>query len=105
MVARGTDIVFDGLGVTSRGGVAPSRLSAVALPGAITVLTGPNGCGKSTAVHALLGLIEPSSGRVTVAGKVLAPDLRRPACMHQRKPDGERNNRISTTRLGNAPNC
>lgn len=49
-------------------GVAPSQLSAVALPGAITVLTGPNGCGKSTAVHALLGLIEPSSGRVTVAG-------------------------------------
>lgn len=68
VVARGADIVFDGLGVTSRGGVAPSRLSAVASPGAITVLTGPNGCGKSTAVHALLGLIEPSSGRVTVAG-------------------------------------
>ena len=68
MVARGADIVFDGLGVTSRGGVAPSRLSAVASPGAITVLTGPNGCGKSTAVHALLGLIEPSSGCVTVAG-------------------------------------
>ena len=40
----------------------------MASPGAITVLTGPNGCGKSTAVHALLGLIEPSSGRVTVAG-------------------------------------
>ena len=57
-----------GLGVTSRGGVAPSRLSAVASPGAITVLTGPNGCGKSTAVHAPLGLIEPSSGCVTVAG-------------------------------------
>ena len=32
------------------------------------MLTGPNGCGKSTAVHALLGLIEPSSGCVTVAG-------------------------------------
>ena len=43
VVARGADIVFDGLGVTSRGGVAPSRLSAVASPGAITVLTGPNG--------------------------------------------------------------
>lgn len=68
VVACGADIVFDGLGVTSRGGVAPSQLSAVASPGAITVLTGPNGCGKSTAVHALLGLIEPSSGRVTVAG-------------------------------------
>ncbi len=68
VVARGADIVFDGLGVASRGGVAPSRLSAMASPGAITVLTGPNGCGKSTAVHALLGLIEPSSGRVTVAG-------------------------------------
>ncbi|MGV0155005.1 thiol reductant ABC exporter subunit CydD [Rhodococcus sp. GB-02] len=68
VVARGADIVFDGLGVATRGGVAPSRLSAVASPGKITVLTGPNGCGKSTAVHALLGLIEPSSGRVTVAG-------------------------------------
>jgi ATP-binding cassette subfamily C protein CydD len=68
VVARGADIVFDGLGVASRGGVAPSRLSAVASAGKITVLTGPNGCGKSTGVHALLGLIEPSSGRVTVAG-------------------------------------
>ncbi|QXW01557.1 MULTISPECIES: thiol reductant ABC exporter subunit CydD [Rhodococcus] len=66
--ARGTDIVFDTLSVNSRGGVAPYELSGVVRPGAITVLTGANGSGKSSAAQALLGLIEPSGGFVSVGG-------------------------------------
>jgi ATP-binding cassette subfamily C protein CydD len=34
----------------------------------VTVLTGPNGIGKSTALEAILGLTEPTSGRVTIDG-------------------------------------
>ena len=34
----------------------------------MTVLTGPNGIGKTTALQAILGLTLPTTGRVTVAG-------------------------------------
>lgn len=62
------ELVFDGLSVAGRDGHAPHRLDAVCRPGEITVLTGPNGCGKSTALLALLGLAEPAEGAVTVDG-------------------------------------
>jgi ATP-binding cassette subfamily C protein CydD len=45
-------------------------LAADLEPGRVTVLTGPNGCGKSTALQAILGLT--TSGRVTVDGVDLA---------------------------------
>jgi ATP-binding cassette subfamily C protein CydD len=64
VTARGAVIHVDGL---------PSDL----LPGRVTVLTGPNGCGKSTTLQAILGLAAPLSGRVTVSGVDVADlDLR-----------------------------
>ncbi|MFS0900520.1 thiol reductant ABC exporter subunit CydD [Mycolicibacterium litorale] len=55
--------------VPARGAVIHvDDLRADLLPGRVTVLTGPNGCGKSTTLQAILGLAAPRSGRITVAG-------------------------------------
>lgn len=61
-------ITLRGLSVAARTGVAPDRLTAELEPGLVTVLTGPNGCGKSTTVQAILGLVEPDEGAVFVDG-------------------------------------
>ncbi|QIS17486.1 thiol reductant ABC exporter subunit CydD [Nocardia terpenica] len=61
-------ITIRDLSVRARDGFAPSGLSAELRPGAVTVLTGPNGCGKSTALQAILGLNTPDRGEVTVDG-------------------------------------
>ena len=37
--------------------------------GSIVGLLGPNGCGKTTTIGMILGLIKPSSGRVSVNGE------------------------------------
>ena len=68
------EIVFDGLSVPGRDGDAPHRLDAVCRPGEITAFTGANGAGKSTALLALLGLAEPSEGRITVNGRPVSGD-------------------------------
>jgi tungstate transport system ATP-binding protein len=45
--------------------------------GAPTVLIGPNGSGKTTLLRLAMGLIEPTSGRVTWGGRARVPPLRR----------------------------
>lgn len=45
---------------------APEDLTGRILPGRLTVLRGASGSGKSTAVLAMLGLIEPDFGRVVL---------------------------------------
>ncbi|MCF6390589.1 thiol reductant ABC exporter subunit CydD [Mycobacterium sp. MBM] len=66
------EIRLDELTVAGRDGPAPDALSATISPGRVTVLTGPNGVGKSTAVTAILGLTEPTAGRVLINGVDIA---------------------------------
>ncbi|MFI8977539.1 thiol reductant ABC exporter subunit CydD [Nocardia asteroides] len=64
----GTEITLRGLTIAARAGNAPDRLTAALAPGSVTVLTGPNGCGKSTTLQAILGLIAPDAGDVLIDG-------------------------------------
>jgi len=54
--------------------VAVSGLSFTVEPGEILGLVGPNGAGKTTTMRALAGILEPSSGRLAVAGHDLKAD-------------------------------
>ncbi|MGA7055226.1 MAG: thiol reductant ABC exporter subunit CydD [Mycobacterium sp.] len=68
VAARGAEIHLENLSVAGRDGRSPRDVTAVIKPGAITVLTGHNGAGKSTTLQVIAGLTTPSSGRATVAG-------------------------------------
>jgi ABC-2 type transport system ATP-binding protein len=48
---------------------AVKNLSLVVQPSQVYGLLGPNGCGKSTTLKILLGLVTPNSGRALVFGK------------------------------------
>ncbi|BDT97273.1 ABC transporter ATP-binding protein/permease [Nocardia sputorum] len=56
------------LSIQARDGFAPAGLSSILRPGSLTVLAGPNGSGKSTVIQAILGLLTPDRGAVTVDG-------------------------------------
>lgn len=52
----------------------PGRLNAITAQlqrGQVTAICGPNGAGKSTLLAALVGLIKPTSGLVTLSGQPL----------------------------------
>ena len=51
---------------------AVGDLSLEVQEGEIAVLIGPSGCGKSTTLRMINRLIEPTSGRITVAGRHIA---------------------------------
>jgi tungstate transport system ATP-binding protein len=68
----------------SAGGVAiVDDLKLTIGAGAPTVLVGPNGSGKSTLIRLAMGLIAPTTGRITWGGRVES-DGRRRAMMFQR---------------------
>src|SRR5687768_17530572 len=47
---------------------AIGALSLDVAPGSFTVVIGPNGCGKSTLLRLMAGLLDPTTGSVTVGG-------------------------------------
>ena len=55
-----------------------TAFDAAAEPGRVTVIAGPNGVGKTTLLQAVLGLDEPTSGRIRIDGIDVA-DLDLPA--------------------------
>jgi ABC-2 type transport system ATP-binding protein len=54
---------------------AVEHVSFEVRPGEVLGLLGPNGSGKSTTVKILMGLLEPSHGRVELDGKDVLADL------------------------------
>jgi NitT/TauT family transport system ATP-binding protein len=68
----GLDLRAEQIGVrfVSRGGSieALRDLSLELAPESFTVLIGPNGCGKSTFLRVIAGLLRPDAGAVTVGG-------------------------------------
>src|SRR5688500_15621275 len=60
--------------------LAVDDLSFTIAPGRVTGFLGPNGSGKSTTMRMILGLDRPSSGEVTVNGRVYG---KIPAPMHE----------------------
>jgi ATP-binding cassette subfamily C protein CydD len=56
----------------ARPGLVLDRFELDLAPGELVALVGPSGAGKSTAAALLLGLVQPTAGRVTVGGVDLA---------------------------------
>jgi tungstate transport system ATP-binding protein len=79
MRAPATDlpILFDAVSLALRDVVILDRVNLMLAPGAPTVLIGPNGSGKTTLLRVAMGLIAPTSGRVTWAGRDDLPPERR----------------------------
>ena len=68
------EIVLDEVTVRYPGRAEPAlpALTAVIRPGEIVALTGESGCGKSTVLRLLLGLVPPTTGRITSGGVPLS---------------------------------
>lgn len=71
---------LEAVGLTKRFGAveAVSNLSFTVPSGSVTGLVGPPGAGKSVTVRMLLGLVTPTGGHATIAGRPFA-SLDRPA--------------------------
>jgi len=57
-------ISVEGLSVRDGGRVLLDRVDLAIHPGEIVTVIGPNGAGKTTLLRAIIGAVEPSSGRV-----------------------------------------
>jgi ABC-2 type transport system ATP-binding protein len=73
-------VVVEHLTKTYKGLRAVDDLSFTVEPGRVTGFLGPNGAGKTTTLRMLLGLVTPTSGRATIAGRPYA-DLPDPTRM------------------------
>jgi ABC-2 type transport system ATP-binding protein len=66
---RGLPIEFSGLSKHFGTVLAVDNLSFTVEPGRVTGFLGPNGSGKTTTLRMLLGLVHPSTGTATIAGR------------------------------------
>ncbi len=72
------EIAVDDLSITySNAKLALYNVSCTVEPGAIAALVGPNGGGKSTLFKAVMGFLQPSSGRFRIGGLPVAQAQKR----------------------------
>ena len=69
-----SEIIIEGVTKTYGNVKALSNVSLRVGSGAVVGLLGPNGAGKSTLMKIVVGILRPTSGSVTVAGKNLATE-------------------------------
>ena len=55
------------------GTVAVDHLTLDVADGEFVILVGPSGCGKTTALRIVAGLEKPTSGRISIGGRVMNP--------------------------------
>jgi len=70
-------IAFEAVSVRAREVTILDHITLTFAAGAPSVLIGPNGSGKTTLLRLAMGLIAPSSGRVTWGGREVSPPLHR----------------------------
>jgi ABC-2 type transport system ATP-binding protein len=66
--ATGSAVAVDRLVKVYKSVIAVNGISFALETGSCTALLGGNGAGKTTTISTIMGLVEPSSGRVTVLG-------------------------------------
>jgi tungstate transport system ATP-binding protein len=79
MRAPATDlpILLDDVSLVARDVTIIDGVTHVFSPGRPSVLIGPNGSGKTSLMRLAMGLVAPTSGRVTFGGRSDVPPLRR----------------------------
>ncbi|MBP3203690.1 MAG: ABC transporter ATP-binding protein [Bacteroidales bacterium] len=72
------EIIIDNVSYAYPGTSEPvlKNFSCSFAPGAMTVIAGATGIGKSTLIRLILGLLKPSEGRITVGGETAGSRLR-----------------------------
>lgn len=82
-------ITLDNLSHTYQGGVQALRGLSFEVPvGALVCIAGVNGCGKSTALTAISGIVPADDGDVFLNGQAADPEERRRACrLMMQNPD------------------
>jgi zinc/manganese transport system ATP-binding protein len=66
-------IALDGVSLALGGRVILRDATFALRAGEFVGLLGPNGAGKTTLMRAILGLVRPAAGRITVLGRAAAP--------------------------------
>jgi tungstate transport system ATP-binding protein len=70
-------LVFDEVSLDAGATRLIDRVSLSIAPGAPTLIVGPNGAGKTSLLRLCMGLVAPSSGRISWGGRVAAAPSRR----------------------------